>query len=115
MVKNDLKKYVNKVVKIKTSENWSDGKKETEYLALVLEPKMRAEISYPYDLKLKCVECGARSFEPSDIISISPVTKEEFVLWRKEYQNFHNDMVADKGFDPCEVENLNKVTYLAEV
>lgn len=103
----DYRSFNGMVVKIQ--ERTDDNKVKT-LIASFNQNENGFELGHPYDVDDKNMYCG-RSFSPfvEEIVSISPITKEEFRLWKKEYTDFHLDTISYKGYDSCE-EKLDLLT-----
>ena len=102
----NLSLYKDKVVKITLEKN-----KEIPYVygyliaLLKYDEGMKTYIlSHPYDTKTKEILAGQAAFDPTDIKSISDVSKEEFLEWEKKYVVFRNSVIKEKGYDTCEVD-----------
>lgn len=96
----DYRSFNGMVIKI---QERTYGNKVKTLIASFNQDENGFELGHPYDVDDKFMYCG-KSFNPfvGEIVSISPITKEEFCLWKKEYNDFHLDTVSYKGYDSCE-------------
>lgn len=103
-MEKDFTKYNGMIVKL-TEITWDQ--KEITVIASFNQDDNGYELGHPYNIADKFMFCG-KSYNPniSCIKEISPITKEEYRIWKKEYNDFHLDTMAYKGYDSCE-ENIN--------
>lgn len=102
----NLSLYKDKIVKITLEKN-----KEIPYVYGYLIALLKYDegiktyiLSHPYDTKTKEILAGQAAFDPVDVKSILPVSKEEFLEWEKKYVVFRNSVIKEKGYDTCEVD-----------
>ena len=109
-----LKKAVlGKLVKITADFNFRGvGRKEINTFVgtVVSINKYGIEIGHPiFPSTNKMAVCGARNFELPKIVRIEEATTAEMDDWRKSYEKFHVEVIAEKGYDSCE-EDVNNIT-----
>lgn len=66
---------------------------------------------HPLNVKTNFMEAGAIGCFLSDIHNIEPVTKEEYIEWKKQYEQFHSEVIEEKGYDFCEETFYNVMLY----
>ena len=75
-------------------------------------------ISHPMNLKTKYILCGAGFYKLSEfsekITVLKSPSEHELEIWKKNYLEFHDNIVSDKGYDSCS-ENLSFVKLWPEV
>ena len=102
----NLSLYKDKVVKITLEKN-----KEIPYVYGNLIALLKYDkgiknyiLSHPYDIKTKEILAGQAAFDHADVKSISEVSKDEFLEWKKKYIIFRNSVIKEKGYDTCEID-----------
>ena len=102
----NLSLYKDKVIKITLEKN-----KEIPYVYGCLIALLKYDdiiksyiLSHPYDIKTKEILAGQAAFDSIDIKSISEVSKDEFLEWKKKYIDFKNSVIKEKGYDACEID-----------
>ena len=102
-----------KMVKITADFNFRGvGRKEINTVVgtVVAINKYGIEIGHPiFPSTNKMAVCGARNFELPKIVRIEEATTAEMDDWRKSYEKFHVEVIAEKGYDSCE-EDVNNIT-----
>ena len=107
-MEKNYKRYNNKVVKL--TENLNNNNRTV--IARFNQNNWGYDLGHPYDIEDKFMYCGSSYCANTDcIVSIEPVTIEEYEFWKKEYIQFHKETVEDKGYDSCE-ENLDIISPL---
>lgn len=103
-MEKDFTKYNGMIVKL-TEITWDQ--KEITVIASFNQVDNGYELGHPYNVSDKFMRCGrSHNSDISCIKEILPITKEEYGVWKKEYNDFHLDAIAYKGYDSCE-ENIN--------
>ena len=102
----NLSLYKDKVVKISLEKN-----KEIPYIYGCLIALLKYDeglksyiLSHPYDIKTKEILAGEAAFDPIDVKSVFEVSKDEFLEWEKNYVDFRNSVIKEKGYDACEID-----------
>ena len=109
----NLNDYKNHVVFINLNKSndvpYIDGK----YIAFFeyVEKLKYYELNHPLEVSSSFVVSGGANFNPDDIIEIREATDEEFNLWKEKYEEFHKEVIEEKGYDFCEV-NYNELIRL---
>lgn len=72
--------------------------------------KWGIEIGHPiFPSTNKMTICGVRNFGLPKIVRIEEPTVAEMDEWRKSYEKFHAEVIAEKGYDSCE-EDIDNIT-----
>ena len=102
-----------KMVKITADFNFRGvGRKEINTVVgtVVDINKWGIEIGHPiFPSTNKMSWCGVRNFELDKIDRIEEATSAEMDEWRKSYEKFHAEVIAEKGYDSCE-EDVDNIT-----
>ena len=109
MEKQDYTKFNKMVVKITYKTIYAG---ERTSIASFVQHDDRFDLGHPYDVTKKNIGCGrCANYLIEDIVSISPITEDEFQTWKSAYIKFHREVVDDKGYDACE-ENIDSIKPL---
>ena len=102
-----------KMVKITADFNFRGvGRKELNTVVgtVVNINKYGIEIGHPiYSSTNEMTNCGASNFGLAKIVRIEEATSTEMDEWRKSYEKFHAEVIAEKGYDSCE-EDIDNIT-----
>ena len=102
-----------KMVKITADFNFRGvGKKEINTVVgtVVDINKWGIEIGHPiFPDTNKMTICGVRNFGLAKIVRIEEPTSVEMDEWRKSYEKFHAEVIAEKSYDSCE-EDADNIT-----
>ena len=102
-----------KMVKITADFNFRGvGRKEIKTVVgtVVDINKWGIEIGHPiYPSTNIMTGCGVRNFGLPKIVRIEEPTSAEMDEWRKSYEKFHAEVIAEKGYDSCE-EDVDNIT-----
>lgn len=102
-----------KMVKITADFNFRGvGRKEINTVVgtVVDINKWGIEIGHPiFPSTNKMTICGVINFGLAKIVRIEEPTSAEMDEWRKSYEKFHAEVIAEKGYDSCE-EDIDNIT-----
>jgi len=110
---DELKGFVGKLVRMRYAYEWRDFSDYYDVICSIVEINEKhgyIYIGHPYDLKKKEMFAGQAGIRyDQDDYEIFPTCELDLLLWQNEYEKFHNEVIAEKGYDFCE-EDIEKIT-----
>lgn len=63
------------------------------------------DISHPYDIIENNIDSGSRHMHINGLKNIHVLNDNDEItkLWARHYLEFHNEVIAEKGYDSCEI------------
>lgn len=104
-----LKNNIGKVVYFDYKFEWRE-ENEQPVIGSILEVTDNGFVHIGHPSTGNIVRCGLLNVRISDISEIGEITEHEFNQWKENYQKFHEGILADDNFDPCE-EDVENYTF----
>lgn len=95
----------NTLIRCQIEENYENYQKHGVFIAMFHkydENKNTIDIGHPLSVINGECDCGGMYTTLEHIPNIFPLEKGDYEKWKKAYQQFHNEIIEEKGYDFCE-------------